>query len=427
MALGNAWGLSLAMVFLGHGLVQLPRALWKSANAQNSLTRLEFIAPKRQEQMIDAQAELSQVVAEIQALYRRPLASAEIGPLVDKLVRDCPLPSFDIQASLAEEGLRVNSPAVRNANTVVTRDELVTLKYKLKEALSHCGCTESKWNALTAKAMHLQDVVTNQHYNSDSLWTSSLTRPDRRRWVRTLQWVWFVHLSSFVRRVAAIGGSVLSLLIVASEAAVLFPWADLSLISWVVHWKAFGSFFVECFTLSLLLYLATCTYSSFMKVRIFRYYRLVPGHTDEKSLLFFAAYLCRLSFPLGYNYLTLIEGHGGAASIVTEFTKVMGPMDLIPVMGKNFNNYFAVGLLVVCGLVLFRLHNWAAQFFSSDPNFSFEDYSNHTDHLLEGRELINQARRRLERSRSTLGYDYVRATKSSTRLSDSRELSTSLF
>lgn len=60
-----------------------------------------------------------------------------------------------------------------------------------------------------------------------------------------------------------------------------------------------------------------------MRMRVFSYFRLQPhNHTDEKSLLFFAAYFSRLVFPLGYNYLGLIEGLKHERKLKTEFSKV---------------------------------------------------------------------------------------------------------
>ena len=86
MSLGNVWGLLLVMIFLGHGLIQLPRALWKSANHLRSLTRLEMMAPKAKEQLVEAQADLDQVIAEIQSLHRRPVVDASLNLLVDELL-----------------------------------------------------------------------------------------------------------------------------------------------------------------------------------------------------------------------------------------------------------------------------------------------------------------------------------------------------
>lgn len=42
-------------------------------------------------------------------------------------------------------------------------------------------------------------------------------------------------------------------------------------------------------------YMCVCAYSSLLRLKVFNFYVLVPNHqTDELSLLWFAAYLCRL-------------------------------------------------------------------------------------------------------------------------------------
>lgn len=181
MALGNAWGLTLAMAFLGHGLVQLPRSLWKSANHKNSLTRLEVIAPKRYEQMLNAQADLDSLVAEIQGLPQRPIAEPSLEALAYELINECPLPTVDLQASLAEQAGAVDN------SVPVTRETLVNLRYRLKEAISHLTCTKSKWQSLTRKAIHLQDVLINSQFQTDHLWSSTFPRPNSNRWFRLLR------------------------------------------------------------------------------------------------------------------------------------------------------------------------------------------------------------------------------------------------
>jgi hypothetical protein len=53
--------------------------------------------------------------------------------------------------------------------------------------------------------------------------------------------------------------------------------------------------------------MAICTYSSLAKLRIFKMYKLVPKNSDERTLLFVGAYLCRLNFPMCFNYLNLVN------------------------------------------------------------------------------------------------------------------------
>ena len=63
MALGNAFGLFMVVIFLGHGLVEVPRSLWRSANHRRSLMRLECKAPGEREKLVEAETELCDLLA----------------------------------------------------------------------------------------------------------------------------------------------------------------------------------------------------------------------------------------------------------------------------------------------------------------------------------------------------------------------------
>ena len=69
MAGTNAFGLSFVMVFMGHGLVELPRRIWRRSDKRKLLKRLEFAAPQVQEEMLEADAQLESIVM-VLCLYR---------------------------------------------------------------------------------------------------------------------------------------------------------------------------------------------------------------------------------------------------------------------------------------------------------------------------------------------------------------------
>ena len=53
--------------------------------------------------------------------------------------------------------------------------------------------------------------------------------------------------------------------------------------------------------------MCVCAYSTLFQVKYLDY-KLVPQHyTDEGSLLFIGAYLCRLTFPISYNFLKMVN------------------------------------------------------------------------------------------------------------------------
>ena len=62
MALSNAWGLLLVVLFLGYGLVEVPRGLWKQADRQAMLRSLESRATHFKDSLDDAVGELDEVL-----------------------------------------------------------------------------------------------------------------------------------------------------------------------------------------------------------------------------------------------------------------------------------------------------------------------------------------------------------------------------
>jgi hypothetical protein len=61
MAAINAFGLLFVIVFMGHGLMEIPRRLWRYSDKRKLLRRLEFAAPSAREELVEADYELRQV------------------------------------------------------------------------------------------------------------------------------------------------------------------------------------------------------------------------------------------------------------------------------------------------------------------------------------------------------------------------------
>lgn len=61
MAMANSWGLLLAIIFMGYGLVAIPRKLWYSANFRKQLKHLYIRAPKVKEECMDSELEYTDI------------------------------------------------------------------------------------------------------------------------------------------------------------------------------------------------------------------------------------------------------------------------------------------------------------------------------------------------------------------------------
>ncbi|RUS20311.1 hypothetical protein BC937DRAFT_95500 [Endogone sp. FLAS-F59071] len=101
--------------------------------------------------------------------------------------------------------------------------------------------------------------------------------------------------------------------------------------------------------------MCVCAYSSLLRLKVFNFYVLVPNHqTDELSLLWFAAYLCRLMAPLCHNYLNLASDQKSTSDTVFY---TMGKADLVPFLGSSFVSWFPVVILIPATLQLLNIQN----------------------------------------------------------------------
>jgi MFS family permease len=62
MALANAYGLFLVILFLGYGLVDIPRRYWHLANRQETLQRLEYLASRLHDELDFALLEYEEIL-----------------------------------------------------------------------------------------------------------------------------------------------------------------------------------------------------------------------------------------------------------------------------------------------------------------------------------------------------------------------------
>lgn len=61
MAMANSWGLFLVIMFMGYGLVAVPRKLWYAGDIQKHLTELYTKAPRVKEECMDSELEFDEL------------------------------------------------------------------------------------------------------------------------------------------------------------------------------------------------------------------------------------------------------------------------------------------------------------------------------------------------------------------------------
>jgi hypothetical protein len=307
LALTNVVGLVFVIAFLGRGIVDVPRRLWRRADRPSKrLHRLLFKMPGLFEEKLEAEAALAETVSDVWSLSVPEELQANLAQLLE-----CAPFAHDDGTS--------------QTHTVNSKRDLVRLNVKLKEAISRYEQSQVAWEHAVSAAVKLT-ASTEQH-----------DRPCARS------------------RLLAVLAAIMSALIMVSEICLTIKGHDYGPISQMMHrWPAP---LVDILASMIFGYMAYACYSSFLQLRILHWYRLLPNqHTDLKSVVLFAAMFCRFIFPLGYNYLALVEGGGDGRILLTQFSRVMGGMDLVPLVGRAFAIYVVpVSLLVVAGCVLVRI------------------------------------------------------------------------
>jgi hypothetical protein len=65
LSMSNTYGSTLVVMLMGHGLVNVPRQMWRSTNPQNELDRLYFNAASYDAALYEAEEEMKEVMKDI--------------------------------------------------------------------------------------------------------------------------------------------------------------------------------------------------------------------------------------------------------------------------------------------------------------------------------------------------------------------------
>ncbi|KAJ1748874.1 hypothetical protein H4R22_000691 [Coemansia sp. RSA 1290] len=391
MALANFWGLFLVIAFMGFGLVAIPRKLWRRGDLAWELSQIESRAVAYKDQAYDAGLELAEVAAEVRAVSERVSSADDLRGCVDRVLKYCP-----------DTARATQSFAPPRIPAEVTEAYLAKLHNRIKHVVLKEERDRWRWNRAARRAFFLQDTLMSRE-NPSRLLVSTM-RP-WSQWSlarRSAMWWWYIVLRPFVFRALAAITAVLSAAILWSE--LTFNTAYLSAVRYVLRALGLSYFGIEAASIVVITYMCVCAYSSVMKLRIFNIYSLESHHhTNERSLLFCGAYLCRLMFPLCYNFL----GMAGSTSAgdVTEFAKFMDQIDLVPILGEQSNRVIPVLVMIPATLAFFNIHGRVMDYFSIDSISSSPEDDPELGPLClpyeEGRALLLEARRAAEQTQGS--------------------------
>ncbi|EAL65433.1 hypothetical protein DDB_G0284019 [Dictyostelium discoideum AX4] len=382
MAAANTWGLCLVIILMGYGLVETPRSIWVSSQRSLVLKHLQFKAVELLNSKKKANEELIATMKVIRRIQEKTKKYDPYEKYIKIIVDQCPPEQY----ALVQRG---------EGDGEATYSVLVALNSRLKNAITNSQRAEFLYDQCLVEAFELQDIQ-NSAISLDKNVNWSFREQRQGRFAKKLdimEWIWYNYLEISVFRVAAIVFAVLSLLIIWSEFALAFTSFDISVLSNIVKHSNVSNIFVQFILFFPLGYEALTCYSTLFKIRIFNYYRLIPHqHSDSNSIIFSAAYLCRLGAPLCYNFIQFINMNSGIEDNRTSFSVVMGTMNVAPFLGTYFYIYFPLLIVIVCLSTLFNVYSRIMNClniskFRFDVDFSHEQID-------EGKFLIDSERRK---------------------------------
>ncbi|KAK4227688.1 LMBR1-like membrane protein-domain-containing protein [Podospora fimiseda] len=358
MALAYCWGLILAIYLMGHGLVSIPRRLFRDANISGKLRRIQTHAPSVYEKMEDAEMDLEDLELQIAELSRRKGGSVTFfQDWIEELVDMTNLP----------ESQPVRTRLVRGSGeptalpNVITEKYLAELTRRLMRAKHARSRYVSEWNRLLEDVVKTQKIIDSAASKKLDFGNPSSAHTgfwDRHNILTPYtRYLLHYHVVPYLR--LGLGGflALASACIIWSECVKgLLP--SLSVIRYsVVHHKLGDKgqvgFAGQAIAGFWMLYMCAAALISITEVKVWRGRALVRRNTAHESAFWYASQVARLSVPLTYNFMTFL---GKELYEDTVFYDFLGQLINLTPLGKWFDYLFPAFILVPVFATLFGLY-----------------------------------------------------------------------
>ncbi|KAH8422770.1 LMBR1 domain-containing protein [Aspergillus melleus] len=352
MALAYVWGLVLAIYLMGHGLVSIPRTLFRNASVSGRLRRLQSHAPRLHDRLMDAVNELESLESQVRQLQRRKTGSArEFQDWIEELGEGSSSPEAQALLQPAEGSDTV--PAV------ITERYMADLTRRLQRARHQKARFVDEWDRLVLTAADLQAIINSSaskklEFNHSTNRTSFLPRV--KLLTPYLRYHAYVHIIPNIRLLLGALFSAASICIVWSELIKsIAPRLSIVTLSVVSYHEtpAPVNFWRQVAASVWLLYMCWAALVGVNDAKVWGNRALVRRNTYGESACWYAGLVARLTVPIAYNFLTFLPE---VVRIETTFYKLLGQyIDLTP-LGKGFDYFFPVFILLPICATLFNLY-----------------------------------------------------------------------
>ena len=154
IALAYCWGLIQAIYLMGHGLVAVPRRLFRNANVSSRLRHVQAHAPRLHEKLEDAISELGELESQLLQLKTRKTGiSRDHQEWIEEMVD---LSALSVPAVVAASRLPTSTVAIP---AVITDRYLADLSRRLSRSRHKRLRFSAQWSYLVQDAARIQAII----------------------------------------------------------------------------------------------------------------------------------------------------------------------------------------------------------------------------------------------------------------------------
>lgn len=394
MALAYCWGLILAIYLMGHGLVAIPRNLFRNASISGKLRRIQTRAPKVHENMEDAIQKLEDLEAQVALLSQRKTGTArDFKDWIEELADEIHLP----ESRPRTLSRRMSEPNATIPN-IITERYLADLSRQLTRARHSRARYLDEWDRLLKDAVKTQAVLDSAASKKIEIGQSS---PHSSIFDRITI---FTPYTRYLFQYFFLPYSKIALGLVLTLASICIIWSEFiksinpifSIIAvTVVHHrdseKGEIGFAGQVIASLWILYMCAAALSSLSEVKVWRGRALVRRNTHGEAAMWFAMQVAKLSVPLSFNFITFLPPDVYKKTI---FYKFLGKLIVFTPLGDWFDWFFPIFILVPVCATLFNLYGKVKDCVGYGGVIEDEDDENEsgygTGSWREGRDLIER-------------------------------------
>ncbi|RDL40540.1 uncharacterized protein BP5553_00519 [Venustampulla echinocandica] len=394
MALAYCWGLVLAIYLMGHGLVAIPRSLFRNASISGRLKRIQAKAAKVHEKMEDAIQAPEDLEAQVAELSHRKTGSAnDFRDWIEELAEDSHLPESRPRTLTR----RLSAPVI-NVPNVVTERYLADLSRQLDRARHSRARYLDEWDRILQASTDTQAILDSAASKRIEIGEVSPHSSVFDRFTILTPYTRYLYkyyLVPYMQIFFGVFFSLASFCIIWSEVIKsINPFFSIIAVTVAHHQESERGqigFAGQVITSCWILYMCAAALTSLTEVKVWRGRALVRRNTHGESAMWYAMQVAKLSVPLSFNFMTFLLPEIYTKTVFFEF---LGKYITLTRIGTWFDWLFPTFILIPVCATLFNLYGKVKNCVGFGGVIDDEDEENEsgygTGSWREGRDLIER-------------------------------------